>query len=53
LVEVALVVVPLVAVKVWSVVDPRCRNSPVVVAPPKIVKPDAAVLLPMVEDAKE
>jgi len=53
LVEVAEVVVPWKAEKVCKVVEPRWRNSPVVVAPPKIVKPLAVVLLPMVEEAKE
>ena len=53
MVEVAEVVVPWKAVKVCNVVEPRWRNSPVVVAPPKIVKPEAVVLLPMVVEAVE
>ena len=52
-VEVALVVVPFDAVKDWRVVEPRKSACPVVVAPPKIVRPEAVVLLPMVDDARE
>ena len=53
LVEVAFVVVPFDAVKDWRVVEPRKSACPVVVAPPKIVRPEAVVLLPMVDDARE
>ena len=49
----AFVVVLLVAVKFWSVVEPSARNWPVVVAPPKIVRPVAAVPAPIVEEAVE
>ena len=50
---VAFVVVALVAVKLCSVVDDKAKSCPVVVAPPNIVKPDPAVLPPIVEDASE
>lgn len=53
LVEVAEVIVPWVAVKFWRVVDPRKRAWPVVVAPPKMVRPEALVLLPIVDEASE
>ena len=52
-VEVALVVVPFDAVKDWRVVEPRKSACPVVVAPPKMVRPVPAPPAPMVEDAEE
>ena len=51
--EVAEVIVPCEDVNAWRVVEPRTSDSPVVVAPPKIVRPEAVVLLPIVEEAKE
>ena len=48
-----MVEVALVAVNDWRVVLPRTRKLLVVVAPPKIVRPEPVVLLPMVEEARE
>ena len=45
--------VPDAAVNDWRVVEPRKSACPVVVAPPKMVRPEAVVLLPMVEEARE
>ena len=52
LVEVAEAMVPLVAVKAWRVVEPKCKDSPVVVAPPNIVTPVPVVPPPRVVEAK-
>ena len=38
--------------KFWRVVEERWRNWPVVVAPPKMVKPVAVVPPPTVEEAE-
>ncbi len=46
-------IVPCEDVNACKVVEPRTRDWPVVVAPPKMVKPEAVVLLPMVEEARE
>ncbi len=43
----------LIQVKAWRVVEPRRRNSPVVVAPPKMVRPVPVVPAPIVEEAVE
>ena len=53
LVEAKLVVVPAVPVNNCRVVEPRARSCPVVVAPPKMVRPEPVVLLPIVEEASE
>ena len=53
LVEVAEVVVPVLAVNAWRVVEPKCREPPVVVAPPLITRPVRSVPPPMVEEALE
>ena len=52
-VEVALVVVPFDAVKDWRVVEPRKSACPVVVAPPKMVRPVPTPLAPIVVEALE
>lgn len=46
-------VVPAEALKTCRVVEPRFNICPVVVAPPKIVRPVAVVLLPIVVEAVE
>ena len=53
--EVVVAEVPVAVLKVNAcrVVLPKASESPVVVAPPKIVKPLAVVLLPTVEEARE
>ena len=48
-----LVEVPAVPVKSCKVVEERARSCPVVVAPPKMVRPEPVVLLPIVEEASE
>jgi len=37
----------------WRVVDPSAKNSPVVVAPPKMVRPVPVVPAPIVDEARE
>ena len=53
LVVVAAVPVAVLKVKFCSVVLPRARSCPVVVAPPKMVRPVAVVLAPIVVEALE
>ena len=53
LVTAKLVVVPWKALNCCRVVEPKTKNWPVVVAPALIVKPEAVVLLPIVDEAKE
>ena len=51
--EVPEVMVPLDAVRAWRVVEPSARKSPVVVPPPKMVRPLPAPPAPMVDEALE